>query len=77
MLVTRHCTNDCILGEPFACRASLQTARTPSGKCMLRLSSEDGKRTVSIQASAGISSTLNVEISDDENDQDWGKEVAE
>lgn len=54
MLTSKSLSHACILGEPWACRASLETARTPTGiiKCSIR--SEDGMSTVRFNATAGL-----------------------
>jgi hypothetical protein len=73
LLVTKHCTNDCILGEPFACRSTMIAQHTPSGRCLVTISSEDGSRTVTVQAVAGIGKAMNNDLEDE--DVHMGKEV--
>jgi hypothetical protein len=73
LLVTKHCTNDCILGEPFACRSTMVAQHTPSGRCLITISSEDGTRTVTVQAVAGIGKAMDNDLEDE--DIHVGKEV--
>jgi hypothetical protein len=62
MVVTRHCTNDCILGEPCACCASMITRHTPSGRGMVTIASEDGSRNVVVQAVARIGKNMDNDL---------------
>ena len=50
---------ECILGEPWACRASLHTGRNPDGYVECTITSEDGHRNTTFQAVRGIPRLVN------------------
>ena len=50
LLVSAHLSVLCILGEPWSCRASLSTKRTPSSRVIMAIRSEDGRESIKIQA---------------------------
>ena len=58
LLVVDKLSWPCILGETFACRASLSMERTPSGRVTCTVTSEDGERTVTFGATLGIDRIL-------------------
>ena len=70
LLVVDKLAWPCILGETFACRASLTTQRTPSGKVTCTITSEDGERTVMFGASPGINRLNREEIDADDAGKD-------
>jgi 6-phosphofructokinase len=73
LLVTKHYINDYILGEPFACRSTMVAQHTPSGRCLITILSEDGTRTITVQAVASIGKAIDNDLEDE--DIYIGKEV--
>jgi hypothetical protein len=73
LLVTKHYTNDYILGEPFVYRSTIVAQHTPSRRCLITISSEDGIRTITVQAVAGIGKAIDNDLEDE--DIHIGKEV--
>lgn len=61
LLVVEGLTQDCILGEPYACRASLRMDRSPSGVVTCNITSEDGRKNSTFQASNGIERLVSTE----------------
>jgi len=61
LLVVEGLTQDCILGEPYACRASLRMDRSPSGIVTCNITSEDGRKNSTFQASNGIERLVSTE----------------
>jgi hypothetical protein len=57
-LITKDCTSDVILGEPFALRSSMATSRTPSGRVTILMTTEDGTRTCEIRSINGYEKEL-------------------
>jgi hypothetical protein len=57
-LITKDCTSEVILGEPFALRSSMATSRTPSGRVTILMTTEDGTRTCEIRSINGYEKEL-------------------
>ena len=71
MLVTRHCINNCILGEPFAYYASIIAQHTLSRRCIVTIISEDRSRNVIMQAITSIAKNIDNNLVKEEE----GKEL--